>query len=237
MTPGHAHTGGGQTQETSLFGAPWKQAVAGVVLAAWVYFIGWIYFYFYLRFFHIDIFELDIPLEYIVVQAITPVEYAVWQDWPVWVPIAVAAAVGFVSLRRCRLAPVVRLRGFLQANWDRLKFPLATAGVVALYVVGFKVATAAALDRAQEVWTSDAPEIQFTFADDEKNALEKSKLGASNQNYALRYLLATKDFYYVFIAEQASTANYVPDGLVFKIRSDAVNSVWIRRRGGSLNAM
>lgn len=237
MTPAHAHGGRGQTQETALFGAPWKQAIVGVVLAAWVYFIGWIYFYFYLRFFHIDIFELDIPREYIVVQAITPVEYAVWHYWLVWVSTAVAAAAGFVCLWRCRLASVVRLRSFLDTHWGRLKFSLATAGVVALYVVGFKVATAAALYRAQKVWTSDAPEIKFTFADDEKDALGESRLGASNKNYALRYLLATKDFYYVFIADRASTANYVPDGLVFKIRSDAVDSVWIRRRGGSLNAM
>lgn len=233
MTP----TGGGQTQETSLFGAPWKQAIVGIVLAAWVYFIGWIYFYFYLRFFHIDIFELDIPLEYIVVQAITPAEYAVWQDWPIWASIAVVATVGFLCLQRSQRAPITRLRDSLDANWDRLKFPLAMAGVVALYAIGFKVATAAALDRAQKVWTSDAPEIQFTFAKDEKDALEQSRLGAPNQNYKLRYLVATKDFYYVFVANQASTANYVPDGLVFKIRSDTVDSVWIRRRGGSLNAM
>ena len=236
MTPAHSHTGGGPTQETSLFGSPWKQAIVGIVLAAWVYFIGWIYFYFYLRFFHIDIFELDIPREYIVVQAITPVKYALWQDWPVWAPILVAAA-GFLCLRRCRLEPVVRLRNFLDAEWNRLKFPLTTAGVVALYLVGFKVATAAALDQAKQVWTSNAAQIQFTFTDDAKAALEKSRLARMNQEHDLLYLFSTKDFYYVFFAEKAPPANYVPDGLVFKIRSDAVDSVWIWRRGGSLNAM
>lgn len=128
---------------------------------------------------------------------------------------------------------MVRLRNFLDTKWDRLKFPLATACVIALYVVGFQVATAAALNQAHEVWTSsDTAVIKFTFADDEKATLEKSRLGSANQDYALRYLLATKDFYYVFMVDNASEANYVPDGLVFKIRSDAVDSVWIRRRGG-----
>jgi hypothetical protein len=239
MTASHARATDSQTlpEDASLFGAPWKQAVVGVVLAAWFYFIGWVYTYFYFRFFHIDIFELDIPLEYIVVQATTPVEFAFWNYWPYLAGIIALSIIGFVYVRHSPQRHAVCLNGFIRRHWRTLGFPCAVGAAVALYIVGFQIAALAATNRAQEVWTSDAPEIQFSFADDEKGSIEHSKLSELNDNFGLRYLLATKDFYYVFIAEKMQTSNYIPDGLVFKVRSDAVDYVWIRRRGGSINAM
>jgi hypothetical protein len=239
MNAPHARTTDTETPapESSLFGAPWKQAAAGVVLAAWFYFSGWVYTYFYFRFFHIDIFELDIPLEYIVVQAITPVEFAFWNYWPFLAGAVVVAVIGIVCVRRCSRQPALWLREFIRGHRRRLEFSGAVAAAVALYVVGFQIAALAATHRAEEVWTSDAPEIQFSFANDEKGSFEHSKLSDLNDHYDLRYLLATKDFYYVFYADTEKASNYVPDGLMFKVRSDAVDYVWIRRRGGSLNAM
>jgi hypothetical protein len=181
--------------ELSLFGSPWKQAVTGVVLVAWFYLIGWVYTYFYLRFFHIDIFELDIPLEYIFVQAITPVEFSLWNYWLYLTGIIVLSGAVIFSIRRCTVRPVKWLRELIHRYRKRLVFPSAIAVAALLYIVGFQIAALAATNRAQEVWTSDAPEIQFTFADDEKGVIEQSKLGALNTGYDLRYLLATKDFF------------------------------------------
>jgi hypothetical protein len=225
------------SSKAALFGAPWKQAVTGVVLAAWFYFVGWVYTYFYFRFFHIDIFEIDLPLEYIIVQATTPVVFVFGNYWLYFAAAAIVLAIVFFCIRRSGRWPAVAFRGFIHKHRRTLEFPCAALIVVALYVYGFEIAQLAANNRAQEVWISDAPEIQFFFTSDEKGSIEKSKLNELNDAYALRYLLATKDFYYVFIAEKAPKPGYVPDGLVFKVRSDAVDYVWIRRRGGSTNAL
>lgn len=225
------------SSEASLFGAPWKQAVTGIVLAAWFYFIGWVYTYFYFRFFHIDIFEIDLPLEYIFVQATTPVVFVFGNYWLYFGAAAIVSAIVFFCIRRSSKRPAVAFREFIHKHKRTLEFPCVALVVVAVYVGGFEIAQLAANNRTREVWISDAPEIQFFFTSDEKGAIEKTKLSDLNDAFALRYLLATKDFYYVFIAEKAQKSGYVPDGLVFKVRSDAVNYVWIRRRGGSIDAL
>lgn len=219
-----------------MFGSPWKQAVAGVVLAAWFYFAGWVYSYYYFRFFHIDIFEIDMPLEFIVVQSTSPILFATRNYWGAFAAAVAPFLIIVWLIAYGPEAPMPARRRFLGRHRQKLDVVFGLAVAAILYFGGLSVAKIAANHQAREVWAADAPEIQFVFAAGEKDAITGSRLRAANDALDLRYLIATKDFYYVFIADKPQVRDYVPDGVVFKVRSDAVDSVWIRRRGGFINA-
>ena len=210
--------------------------MAGVILAAWFYFVGWVYSYFYFRFFHVDIFEIDMPVEFVVVQSTSPIIYTLRHYWYLLlIFVLLIIAILFLALRNKR-SLAAPSRQLLTQHKRGVELALAATVALILYYGGLKVAKVAGTEQAQHVWSAEAPEIQFSFAKDEAELMASSRLGRANDAYELRYLFATKDFYYVFIAEKPRVKNYIGDGMVFKVRNDAIDSVWIRRRGGYADA-
>jgi hypothetical protein len=221
--------------ESSLFGAPWKQAVGGATLAAWFYFVGWAYSYFYFRFFHIDIFEIDMPLEFIVMQSTSPIVFALRNYWHYCFVLILISLAIIALIARSKFRFIVAARELILHNRRRVQLAVVIVILLVPYYGGLEIAKVAGTNQARNVWAAEAPEIQFSFAKDESDVAANSRLSKANDAHELRYLLATRDFYYVFTAEKARVKNYIPDGMVFKIRNDAVDSVWIRRRGGFIN--
>jgi hypothetical protein len=145
-------------------------------------------------------------------------------------------AIASIILARCNAKWIVVCRGFGVRHKELLGLFLAAIIVCTFYFGGFAISEQAAGRRAQEIWTSDAPEIQFTFSKDKKDSMVQTALSKLNDEHSLRYLLTTKDFYYVFVtATVPDPKSYMPDGLVFKIRTDAVDYASIRRRGGAIH--
>lgn len=231
--------------EARLFGGSWIEGIVTVLFGVWLYFIGWVYSYFYFRFFHVEIFEIDMPLQSIMVQATTPILYCLRQHY--LYPIALILIVVLIIL--------AELHRPIRNAWYRHRHtfnPIAFVVVVGIvFFGGFQIAKLAADAQARATWTSEAPEIQFVFKPEPAQAgrpaaqanspapagnTTDDRLAKFNDRLSLRLLLATKDYYYAFVTDPSSDSKvYLADGWIFKIHRDSVRYASIRRRGESID--
>jgi hypothetical protein len=226
-----------------IFGGAWIEGITTVVVGVWFYFIGWVYSYFFFGFFHVSVFEIDMPIQAVMIQATTPIVYFVRYYYPVGIILP-----AFLILIFVLNGPHRGLRKFINCYKQSCLAILFLFALGVFFFGGFELSKVAADWEARKVWISEAPAIYFSF---EQNKAEQTKqanqpdtkttattdsLMEFNKSFSLRLLLATKDYYYVFVRNPNQNVHrYLPDGWLFKIPGRTVRYASTRRRGGSIN--
>ena len=217
--------------------------IASALIGAWLYFIGWAYLYNYLRFFHIDIFEIDLSLQYVIIHSAPPLNFFLRHYLLPSVLLLVLPGIAiFFSLTK-------RRQQLLKSNFSKSgnAYVIYFVSGLSIFIGGFYLARKAGESQARDTWISTAPEVYLAFVTDAAKKIPadsatkkpesgpQSALQEENNRYALRHLLSTRDTHYVFTRREVRrTMNsvFIPDGLVFKIPVKNVEHLHIRRKGG-----
>ena len=172
-------------------------AFATVLLGAWLYLIGWAYLNNYLRFFHIDIFEIDLSWQYVIVYAAPPID-SFFRSTAL--PVVLFAAIFLAVLFRLTKKNKEVLRSILSKSVT--KFAVVSACILAVFIGGLYFAARVGESRARDTWTSSAPAIFLSFVPDvkiESGGERQYLLFEENKQFSLLHLLSTRDTHYVFI--------------------------------------
>lgn len=185
------------------------------------YFIGWAYLYTYYGALGIDVLEINPPLQVVLVYAFP----AFWKilivlsrpDWIVW-------TVGLVIAALC-----VTLAA--ESKIQRVAFGILVFSAC-VWMVGFVYAAArqAAFDAAWEKWMADSKVATIMGFDLQRGAGSRSdgfEITSYDRAYALRSIISTDRFHYLFTRDNCSLTSDGCPGLIFKIDRNSASYVVI----------
>ena len=174
-------------------------SVAGgifALLVAPLYFIGWAYLYSYYSFFRIDLYELNPPLQYVLMYAFVPVVYSAawWGTLTGWATILVLAAFT-VRLARSYGPPTW---------WNTVSGLSWLIGLLGIGVQIYATAIGLTAQRANALWLNDSDPayVQNKDASDatcsDIGNLSARQAACFSRKHALRYLVSSDKFGYFY---------------------------------------
>jgi hypothetical protein len=193
-------------------------SVAGGVvtlLVAPLYFIGWAYLYSYYSFFQINIYELNPPIQYVLMYAFAPMVYGfiTWAKLPGW-GILLLATVGAIWL----------VHTYGRPAWKNTA--LVIVSLIGSILIGAQLYSAAiglAAQRAHNEWTNgsypayiQSKEATDAVCSDYSNPLAR-EASCFSRKHALRYLISSDKFDYFYSRGNCAPTQTDCPTMVFRI--------------------
>jgi hypothetical protein len=193
------------------------QAIAAIVslFGILVYFLGWTYLYYYLDFFRIDAYEVEPSIQYVLVNAYPAVFFIIHE------PARLLLIIPFVMFVWWAFASA---RG---AHATAVKVVSACLLSVLVAVMAYDSAWHAGIVAARARWMENSNPVVLSGVEGigECNAGSAGGLSAPlachNEQFALREILVTPHFNYLFMREACSVRDYrTCGGLIFRVAAD-----------------
>lgn len=205
------------------------------IAAVFLYFVGWTYLVAYYDFFRIDVYEIEPSVQYVLVNSFQVIRHILtdylWADPPgAAVLLFVILAVTFLIWHH---VTTVDTR-------SRLFVIMGAAAVLWLISVGYLGAWHAGVSNARHKWMTNSNPILLAgrIAGPMCRSQDSNTLGMGlpiachSANLALREILTTERFHFVFMREKCDEQRYrTCGGLTFKVAVDGSSYTATLRTG------
>jgi hypothetical protein len=194
------------------------QAIVAIVslFGILVYFLGWTYLYNYLEFFRIDAYEVEPSVQYVLVNAYPAVLFLVREPAITLfiIPFGMLAWWAFAGARGAHTTAIKA------ASVAVLSITVAAVAYDAAWHAGIVAARARWMGNSNPVFLSGVDGAGKCAAGSVGGGLA-APLACHNEEFALREILVTPHFNYLFMREACSVRDYrTCGGLIFRVAAD-----------------